>query len=223
MPGSRTSSRCEVWSMLFSTKKVLLVVSAFLAAACASASRNPVLDKYPPGVSGHTTITYYDVEGRTYQEVRADMRRQGPRIDGRTFFAEARSPMRWNWSIDRSGSTFCVLRNVTVSVNAQITLPRWKAPPDAEPSLVVEWRRFISALEKHEAGHKDISAKAGREIIRRLNGYSATCGLINARANEIARGIVERAAVEQREFDAATRHGINQGALFAAPVFRDST
>mgnify|MGYP003290245412 CR=1 FL=1 len=30
--------------------------------------------------------------------------------------------------------------------------------------LETEWTRFITALEEHEAGHKDISAKAGREI-----------------------------------------------------------
>jgi len=59
---------------------------------------------------------------------------------------------------------------VTVSVNAQILLPRWTPPTDTEPGLAAEWTRFIAALETHEAGHKDISAKAGRDIADQVRG-----------------------------------------------------
>ena len=174
-------------------------------------------------MSGHTTVTYYEVRGRTYDEVLADLQRLGPRTGGRTFFAEARSPMQWRWRIDRVGSSYCAISDVTVLVNAQITLPRWTPPSGTDAALVAEWRRFIAALEEHEAGHKDISARAGRDIASRLNGYSDICSIINTRANEIARSITERAVVEQRDFDAATRHGLARGALFSRPSVRDST
>lgn len=36
--------------------------------ACATAPRNAVLDKYPSGVDGRTSIDYYDVHGRTFAE-----------------------------------------------------------------------------------------------------------------------------------------------------------
>ena len=198
-------------------------VALIVAAACTSAPRNPVLDNYPASVSGQTNVTYYDVQGRTYSEVLADMRRLGPRRDGRTFFGEARSPMSWKWRLDRVGPSHCVIRDVTVSVDAQITLPRWRPPADADPALVAEWRRFLTALEKHEAGHKDISARAGRDIARKLSGYSDMCSMINARANELARSITDKAVVEQREFDEATRHGLNEGALFTRHPVQDST
>lgn len=194
----------------------------FFATACASASRNPVLDKYPASVNGHTTVVYYDVHGRTFEEVRGDLRRLGPKVGGRNFFAEARSPMQWRWRVDRVGSSYCAIRDVTVLVNAQITLPRWTPPADADPALVAEWKRFMAALEEHEAGHKDISARAGRDIVRRLSGYSDICSIINTRANELARSITERAVIEQRDFDAATRHGLDRGALFSAPPASDS-
>lgn len=203
------------------------VAGAIFAAACASAPRasaprNAVLDDYPASVNGRTTVIYYDIQGRTYAELLAELRRLGPTTDGRRFFAEARSPMLWRWRIDRTGAAYCAIRDVTVSVNAQITLPRWTPPADADPALVKEWKRFIAALEQHEAGHKDISARAGRDIVRKLNSYSDICSMINTRANEIARGITDRAVLEQRQFDAATRHGLNEGALFSAPAVRDS-
>jgi predicted secreted Zn-dependent protease len=188
--------------------------------ACASAPRNPVLDKYPAGVAGRTTILYYDVHGRTFDELRADMRRLGPKVDGSSFVGETRSPMRWNWRTEATGPGTCSIRDVTVSVNAQITLPRWTPPPDTEPGLATEWTRFVAALETHEAGHKDISAKAGRDIVERLRGLSGICAQISTRANDLARVIVARASDEQRAYDTATRHGLTQGTTFGAGRLR---
>ena len=48
--------------------RLLPIVSTVLLAACASAPRNPVLDKFPAGVTGRTTVLYYEVHGRTVEE-----------------------------------------------------------------------------------------------------------------------------------------------------------
>ena len=188
---------------------------AFLATGCASAPRNPVLDSYPAGIIGHTTVLYYDVHGRTLAELRADMRRLGPKVADSSFVGETRSPMRWSWRTESSNGT-CSIRDVTVSVNAQITLPRWTPPADTEPGLAPEWNRFIAALETHEAGHKDISAKAGSEIVTRLRGLSGLCSQLNTRANDVARTIVDKASDDQKRYDATTRHGLTQGTAFGA-------
>ncbi len=195
-------------------RSLLMVVAGGIIEACAPAHRNPVLFKYPAGVSGHTSVVYYTVTGNTVEEIRAEMRRLGPKVGGGTYFAESRSPMRWNWRFERTGTSYCSINDVTVSINSEITLPRWTAPEDAEPALIDEWNRFLSALETHEAGHKDISAKAGHNIITRLRGFSDLCSNINSRATELARAIVDRAVIEQSEYDISTRHGLTQGASF---------
>lgn len=190
-----------------------------LATACAGArARNPVLDSYPAGVTGKTTVVYYEVRGSTLSELRAELRRLGPQVDGRTFVGETHSPMRWNWKVEPAGVSYCLLRNVTVSVNAQITLPRWFPPEEADPALVTEWKRFVAALETHEAGHKDISARAAGEIIRRLTSFTDVCSTINTHANELARNIAEGTSVKQSEYDRTTRHGFNQGTALGIPV-----
>jgi predicted secreted Zn-dependent protease len=163
---------------------------------------------------GRTSVFYYDVHGRTFEELHADMRRLGPKVDGNSFVGETRSPMRWSWRTQSTDRVSCSIREVTLTVNAEITLPRWTPPPDTEPGLVTEWNRFIAALEVHEAGHKDISAKAGREIVDRLRGLSGLCSQISARANDITRVIVDRASAEQKAYDVATRHGLTQGTSF---------
>jgi predicted secreted Zn-dependent protease len=98
--------------------------------------------------------------------------------------------MRWSWQTESNGASSCSIREVSVSVNAQITLPRWTPPADTEPGLVTEWNRFLNALETHEAGHKDISAKAAKAIIARLRGLSAPCSMLGTRANDVAQSIV---------------------------------
>ena len=182
--------------------------------ACASAKRNPVLDKYPAGVNGRTSVFYYDVHGATVAELRADMRKLGPKIDGTSFVGETRSPMRWSWRTESSGAAMCAIRDVSVVINAQITLPRWAPPANADSNVVKEWNRFLTALEVHEAGHKDISAKAGKEIIDRLRNLSSPCALLGTRANDLARAIVTKQAEEQHTYDATTRHGLTQGTAF---------
>ena len=183
-------------------------------AACATTKRNPVLDKYPVGVNGRTTVFYYDVHGSTVAELRADMRRLGPKVEGTSFVGETRSPMRWTWRTESVRGSSCVVRDVMVVVNAQITLPRWVPPAGADSTVIKEWNRFLTALEVHEAGHKDISAKAGKMIIDRLRNISAPCALLSNRANDIARDIVTKQMDEQRTYDATTRHGLTQGTAF---------
>lgn len=197
-----------------SRSALLLATIVLVATGCASAPRNPVLDKYPAGVNGRTSVTYYDVHGRTFAELRADMRRLGPKIAGGSFVGETRSPMTWSWRTESTGAGGCSLDAVRVTVNAQILLPRWTPPADADASLVTEWNRFIAALEAHEAGHKDISAKAAREIIEQLHGMHGLCSQISTRANDVARVIVDRAREEQQRYDAETQHGVRQGTGF---------
>jgi len=202
---------------------LLCVSCTVLEAACASAPHSPALDDYPRGVSGQTTVVYYDVHGRTVEELRADMERLGPKIDGASYVGETGSPMRWGWRTRSMGGASCTIHDVTVSVSAQIMLPRWTPPNDAEPGLAAEWKRFVDAVEAHETGHKDISAKAAREIIDRVQGLSASCSQIDMRGNDIARSIVERAHQQQQAYDAETRHGLTQGTMFGVRRFSGLT
>src|SRR4051812_41621183 len=186
---------------------------AVLTTACAT-PRNAIFDQYPSGIAGHTSVTYYDVHGATLLELRADMRRSGPKISDSSFVAETRSPMKWTWKTKSNGVSSCELEDIQVSVNAQVLLPRWTPPADTEPGLAAEWARFMTALETHENGHKDISAQAGREIVNKLRGLSGSCSNIGSRANDIAHAIVDRAELDQRKYDAETRHGLTQGTSF---------
>lgn len=195
-------------------RNATLVVSVCLGSACATAPKSSVLDSYPAGVNGRTTVEYYDVHGRTAAELRADMRRLGPKIADSSFVGETRSPMKWTWKSESGGGSMCSVKEARVTITAQILLPRWTPPADAEPELVTEWNRFVAALETHEAGHKDIAAKAAHDLAERFRDMSAMCSLLSTRANDISRGILDKAELQQRAYDAETRHGATQGTSF---------
>lgn len=183
--------------------------------ACATTHpENPALDAFPAGVSGVTDVVYYDVHGRTAGELVADMRRLGPKSEtGGSFFGETLSPLRWQWRVRSQGAT-CALADVRVHVTSQIVLPRWTPPADTVPGLFGQWKEFLAALETHEVGHKDISGRAAAEIIRRLDALNTFCSSLNDETRRITDGIVARSRAEQVRYDADTRHGATQGAVF---------
>jgi len=192
-----------------------LVGGAFTAIACATTHpENPDLDKFPPGVAGSTDITYYDVHGRTARELLAQLRELGPKTSSGSFFAETRSPMRWTWRTKADGGGRCTLTQVQVLVHSEMTMPRWVPPADTEPGVYTAWQKAMAALQTHEIGHKDISARAAREILQRLNSVSTFCTGLGDEVKRMTDAIIARERSEQSAYDAETRHGATQGAVF---------
>jgi predicted secreted Zn-dependent protease len=145
------------------------------------------------------------------------MRKNGPKIADTSFVAETRSPMRSTWKWEQHGISTCSARDIRVYVDAQILLPRWTPPAGTQPAVVAEWDRFVSALRTHEAGHKDIAAKGGTEIVKQLGAIAGPCSEVGTRASTIARGISDRTREAQARYDAETRHGVLQGTGLRVP------
>ena len=186
-----------------------------VVSACATSHpENPALDTFPASVTGSTEVIYYDIHGRTDRELVADMRRLGPKTAaGGIFFGETESPMRWQYRT-RPDAGQCTLYAVTVRVSSQITLPRWMPPVDTVPGLYYRWQTFLAALQVHEIGHKDLSGHAAAEIIRQLNALNTSCSTLSHDVQRITDGIVAQLRDDQVRYDAETRHGATQGAVF---------
>jgi predicted secreted Zn-dependent protease len=206
----------------------LLRVCAFIgivisATGCATTHpENPDLDKFPPGVAGSTDITYYDIHGRTARELVTQLHELGPKLPTGAFWAETRSPIRWTWRTKSDRGGRCTLTQVQVLVRSEMTLPRWVPPADTEPGLYASWQKSMAALQTHEIGHKDIAARAAREILQKLNAVSTFCTGLSADVNRMTDGIIARERTEQSAYDAQTRHGLTQGTAFPPRPVRAS-
>ena len=193
----------------------LLASALLVALGCATSHpENPALDTFPPGVVGSTDVTYYDIHGRTAAELVAEMRRAGPKTSEGSFLGETQSPVRWTWQTRSSGES-CQLSSIKVVVNSQITLPRWAPPADTEPGLFAQWNTFLADLATHEIGHKDISARGAKAILGRLHAINTSCASLNEEIRRRTDGIMTATRQEQVAYDADTRHGATQGAVFS--------
>jgi predicted secreted Zn-dependent protease len=193
---------------------VSLGAVALLAGCTPKHPENPALDAFPPGVDGSTEITYYDVHGRTAAQLVAQLRQLGPRMGAGNFWAETLSPMRWTYRRRNDGGERCSLADVHILVATNIIMPRWVPPVDTEPGVYAAWNQSMAALESHEIGHKDISARAAREVLSRLNAISTDCGDIPTVVKRTTDAIMTKLSADQARYDAETRHGLTQGAVF---------
>jgi len=157
----------------------------------------------------HTNIIYYDITGSTAGELRESMDRLRPKdpYDGnRPVDVYTDWHIKWNWP--GYGTDDCDLSAAVVTYEIKVTLPRWKAPADANPELIARWEQYIQNLVFHEKGHIDNIVNNYLDMKIAIQG--ATCSTADAAA--------QKALEPLREFDAnydsQTNHGANQGVVF---------
>lgn len=194
-----------------------------LLAACApSRSQLPAdgIGPVPTGLTVELHEQYYDITGATPAELRRAMRERGPAEGDRRWDGYTRWNVRWRYRYaPRAG--VCRMTDVNVTYTSTITLPRWSPAPSISPDIVREWRRFVSALEGHERGHRYIGADAAREVLRRIRDVQAMhCTAIGAEANALGQRILDDYRERQRAYDDETRHGQTQGALWPPRALR---
>ena len=155
----------------------------------------------------HAKMVYYDIEGSTAAELRAQLNAKGPRgYDGYRGDATTRWFIRWNWP--GYGSALCRLGDATVTYDIQVTFPRWKAPAGASPELVARWKEYTRRLAEHEKGHVDFVVARHRSVLDAIRG--ATCATAEAAA-QAALGPIRQHDID---YDMTTNHGATQGARF---------
>ena len=145
-----------------------------------------VLFAAPAAADPAVTVTtnYYTVQGNSVDELRRQMNRKGPK----GFWAYT------DWYV--SWSNTC-----RVSLRIVYTLPRWRGHDDAPAGLRAKWNTFLANLTAHEKGHGTHGRNAASEIDR-------------SRCSNNPGAIVRRWANQDRVYDAKTRHGRTQGAMF---------
>jgi predicted secreted Zn-dependent protease len=184
-----------------------------MLAACAGSHPEGAAAEAPvPGLGGVAMI-YYDVHGRTARELAGEMRRLGPKTAQGAFFGETHWDIHWQTRSKNVGA-YCEITDVQVRMEATMTLPRWTPPPDTEPGLLGQWKTYLAALETHEVGHKEIAARSAREIEDVLRRYTGNCLSLNAETRRLTDPVLQRLEAEQAQYDATTRHGATQGAIF---------
>ena len=168
------------------------------------------------GYADGAEIVYYDIVGDSAKELRRQMDANGPlgedgkRMDGYTHWNVA-----WTYGYMPAAGG-CKFTELEITLTATITLPRWTPGDDTSRALVKKWQSFISALRVHEDGHYSHGRMAAEEIksLGQSLRTSDDCSTMAKLFDDQVHSILEKYKVADVAYDADTKHGETQGAIF---------
>jgi predicted secreted Zn-dependent protease len=186
-----------------------------LAATICAASAMPTVALADPIVS--EVFKYYDVDGETAQDLRADLNRRGP-IDGnehRRFDAVTHWHIAWRYTY-RDSAGRCEIATASTHVDISYAFPRLATNGSAPSALRRAFGDYLERLLVHEKGHAQTAIDIGKRIedgIRTLPP-APMCSALRVIANNLGHSLIEEANRIDVEYDARTDHGRTQGARF---------
>src|SRR5207249_10935235 len=105
----------------------------------------------------------YDIDGSSAGALRDQIRRLGPKDEsGTSHDALTVWSLEWGYATAHRGDS-CALRDVRVTLNVSVTLPRWTPPATATARPKDSWRTYLRNVRLHESGHRTIAERNARE------------------------------------------------------------
>jgi predicted secreted Zn-dependent protease len=199
------------------------VAALVLVSACGSSSPEvaPPAPAAAPAVAADAarpsmvaTEQDYDIDGSSVGALRDQINRLGPKDEsGKSRDALTVWSIEWAYT-PASRPDGCVLRDVKVTLNVAVTLPRWKPPATASPEVVRSWQTYLKAVRLHEAGHRAIAERNARDVMAALLPLrGANCDHLSDQATRTAEQIVADGRARNRAYDVDTKHGQTQGVV----------
>jgi predicted secreted Zn-dependent protease len=165
------------------------------------------------GVRVSSSTSLYAVEGANTRSLLASLRQRGP-SDGQGTWAASTAWM-FHWSYRPVSDPDCHVASANVDLDLTLTFPEWATPPEAAPVVVTAWQGYLSRVELHERGHRDIAETAANDLARTLEGLPAqkSCDALATTARTTVSELLARHAQAQAAYDRETGHGASQGAV----------
>ncbi|HET7296610.1 MAG TPA: DUF922 domain-containing protein [Gemmatimonadales bacterium] len=204
-------------------RRLVPLAGLVLIAACSHGPREvpvPAPPPAPPAAPAAPPITitgreqFYDIDGASAGALRDQIHRLGPKDET----GESRDALTvWNleWTYrDAPGTDSCATRDVRITLDVTITLPRWKPPATAPASLSETWRTYVEHVRLHEGGHRTIAERNARALFAALGPLrAATCDALHSLVSRTAEEIVADGRARNRAYDVQTKHGQTQGVV----------
>src|SRR5256885_15811699 len=198
------------------------LAAVMLTCACASppepaSAPTPVPDsaalaRAAPPAAITAREQYYDIDGSSAGALRNQISRLGPKDEsGKSQDALTVWSIEWGFGTAQRGDS-CVLRDVKVTLNVAVTLPRWKPPATASADVLKSWQTYLKAVRLHEAGHRAIAERNARDVTAALTPLrGANCDKLLDEASRTAERIEADGRARNRAYDVETKNGQTKG------------
>lgn len=132
----------------------------------------------------HQSTKYYNVTGKTGQEVYRKMTKRGPRAAGlRHALAATRGKIDVrNIKLGVQGRN-CVIQRANVHLSLTYYIPRWSNKHRASAKARKAWERYVLAIVAHEKVH-------GKYFRETANNYDSALRKLKGRVSTGCRGMV---------------------------------
>jgi|GEM_PF-1657895 len=162
--------------------------------------------------------TYYKVYGNTAKQIKTQLFQCAPphdsSIEAGNFAAETGGNLSWHYDTTISPDGLCTIGNVKVGLHINMILPSWQPTGSATAGLASNWQNMIDRLTVHENEHVALYQQYANQLLSDLRSIPATsCPAFADTVAATAAGDVASLNTAQANYDAATNHGIKQGAV----------
>ena len=177
-----------------------------------------------PQVQVKEKFDYYEIDGTTQDELRAQMKSNGTSWnDGKVYAALTTWDIHYHYDITSTNGRYS-LSSIKTDVDIVFHLPRLKPSPRTPEQLIASWNTYLGHLKTHEFGHRDIAVRIVREIYQALSslGSSTSKSELDQEAGNLVQAKFQKLKQDQIDYDMETRHGKLQGAVLLDPMVASS-
>jgi len=158
----------------------------------------------------------YEITGYGEKDLRDQMNRQGIAwSDGKKYDSVTSWHVTWDYEHERSLQS-CSAEAFQATAEITIRYPKWVRTDAAPQELAHKWDGYLASLIEHEQGHRDMVVEAVEDLTRAVALLPAapTCAELDRRVRSLCHERMAKLNDDAKEYDAATLHGAEQGAVF---------
>lgn len=175
-------------------RRCLATAFALLVAAVPSVA-DTVVDK---------KVTYFDIGGRTADELDDELQRRGPYTTGSGTRHPGATKIKFGGEVTYAQHAGrCSIQSVRVRIGIQIVLPRWVNRKRAPADMALIWDTLSRDIKRHEERHAEIARQHGTALDRSLRGLrpARNCADLQLQVDELSRESLVAHDADQARFD----------------------
>lgn len=158
-----------------------------------------------PGLAQAASVAkvynYFAIGGTTLQEIEAELKRRGPKLDGGSARHPGATRMEFTTRVtygERNGR--CSVVDATVRVKATVILPRWTRRSRSDRDTRLIWDTLAADIKRHEEAHVVIARSHAREMEQALKAIRNVRGC-EAAKQQVNQATARALAAHDREQD----------------------